>query len=102
MADIEIVKFSGNTIVGRLVFMITKKMIIVIFCLLALLGAALLSYEAFTNSLNVRCRQEDDSAKLAELQADLLKAASTGGAKQEKSVTIKQTYTGKSPKARST
>jgi hypothetical protein len=60
----------------------------------------LLTYDVFSHSTNFWFRQKDDSEKLTELEAALIKAASAGGIKPDKSGNIKQTYTGKSPKAR--
>jgi len=81
--------------------MVTKKAKIFILCMVILLGAALLGYGAFYHSAGIRSGQKDDPAKLAELEADLIKAASTGG-KHDEPVKIKRKYTGNAPKARPT
>lgn len=82
--------------------MATTKTKILILCLLTLLIAVLLAYDVLFCSAGVWFRQKDDSVKLAELETALIKAASAGGIKREKSGKIKQTYTGKAPKSRPT
>jgi hypothetical protein len=79
--------------------MITKNTKILIFGLLILLGAALLAYGAFFHSTNVSPQQGDDSATLAKSEPALIKEASIGGVTLDESGKIKQTYTGKAPKA---
>jgi len=81
-----------------MIFMLTKKTKIIIFCLLILLGAALLTYGAFFHSTNVLPQQEDGSAAFAKSEPALIKEASVGGVKRDKSGKIKQTYTGEAPK----
>jgi len=84
------------------VFMLTKKTKIIIFSLLILLGAVLLTYGAFFHSTNVSAQQEDGSPALAMSEPALIKEVSVSGVKRDESGKIKQTYTGKSPKACST
>jgi len=81
------------------VFMRIKKTKIIIFGLLILLGVALLTYGAFFHSTNVSPQQEDGSPALAMSEPALVKEASVGGVKRDESGKIKQTYTGKAPKA---
>ena len=80
---------------------LTKKTKITLFCLLILLGAALLTYGAFFHSKNVSA-QQDDSTVFAKSEPNLIKEVSVGGVKRDDSGKIKQTYTGESPKACST
>jgi len=82
-----------------MIFMVTKKTKIIIFGLLILLGVALLTYGAFFRSSNVLPEQEDGSPALAMSEPTLVKEASVGGVKRDKSGKIKQTYTGKAPEA---
>ena len=84
------------------VFMLTKKTKIIIFSLLILFGAALLTYGAFFHSTNVLPQQEDGSPALAMSEPALIKEVSVSGVKRDESGKIKQTYTGESPKACST
>ena len=81
------------------VFMQIKKTKIILFGLLILLGVALLTYGAFFHSTNVSPEQEDGSPALARSEPALVKEASVGGVKRDESGKIKQTYTGKAPKA---
>jgi len=81
------------------VFMLTKKITRIIYGLLMLLGAALLTYGAFFHSTNVSAQQEDGSPALVMSEPALVKEASIGGVKRDESGKIKQTYTGKAPKA---
>lgn len=76
-----------------------KKTKIILFGLLILLGVALLTYGAFFHSTNVSPEQEDGSPALARSEPALVKEASVGGVKRDESGKIKQTYTGKAPKA---
>ncbi len=84
------------------VFVLTKKIKVIIFSLLILLGVALLTYGAFFHSTNVLPEQEDGSAMLAMSEPALIKEVSVSGVKRDESGKIKQTYTGESPKACST
>ncbi len=79
------------------VFMLTKKTKIIIFSLLILLGAVLLTYGAFFHSTNVSAQQEDGSATLAMSEPALIKEVSVSGVKRDESGKIKQTYTGEAP-----
>ena len=62
----------------------------------------MVAYGALFHSINASSQQEDDSVKLAELEAALVKATLAGGVNQDCSDKIKQTHTGKAPKARPT
>ena len=79
--------------------MLTKKTKIIIFCLLILLGAVMLTYGAIFHSTNVLPQQDDDSTIVAKSEPALIKDASVGGVTRDKSGKIKQTYTGQAPKA---
>ncbi len=57
----------------------TKRINTLISGLLILLCAGLLGYGALRHFANGPSRQEDEAAKLAELEAALIKAASTSG-----------------------
>ena len=81
--------------------MLAKKRKILIASLLFLLVAGLLGYGAFYCSANIRPAQKNDCVKLAELEAALINAASTGR-KQDDLSGIKLKYTNKSLKARPT
>jgi hypothetical protein len=102
IADIVNEKKQGKHFFSRWIFMMTNKKKILILCLLILLVAVLLTYDSISHSANFWFRQKDNSEKLAELEAALIKAASAAGLKSDKSGNIKQTHTGQSPKARST
>ncbi len=80
----------------------TKKTKILTCCLAILLCAGLLAYGVFLRSTCFSTGQQDDSAKLAELEADLVNAASSRGARADESCEIKQTHSSRSPKARRT
>ena len=82
--------------------MITKKTKIILFCLLILLGAAVLAYGAFFHSIKVTTTVEGGSVAVTKSEPALIKEASVGGVARDKSGKVKQTYTGKSPKACST
>jgi len=77
--------------------MATKNTKIIIFCLLILLGTALLGYGAFVHSADVLPQHQDGSAVLAKSEPALIKEASIGGVTRDESGKIKQTYTGKPP-----
>lgn len=77
----------------------TKKTKIIAFCVLIVLGAALLAYGALFHSTNVWPQQGGDSAALAKSEPALIKEASVGGVTRDESGKIKQTYTGKAPEA---
>ena len=80
-------------------FMLTKKIRIILFCLLVLMGIALFTYGAFFHSENVAPQQNGDSPVLAKSEPALIKDVTVGGVKREESGQIKQTYTGQAPKA---
>ena len=79
--------------------MLIKKIKVIIFGLLILLGVALLTYGAFFHSVNVSPQQEDGSMTVAKSEPNLIKEVSVGGVKRDESGKIKQTYTGKAPEA---
>ncbi len=81
------------------VFTMTKKTKIIIFCLLILVGTVLLGYGAFVHSADVLPQHEDGSAVLAKSEPALIKEASVGGVTRDESGKIKQTYTGAAPTA---
>ena len=77
----------------------TKKTRIIIFCVLILLGTALLGYGAFVHSADVWPQKEENgSAALVKSEPALIKEASVGGVTRDESGKIKQTYTGAAPK----
>ena len=80
----------------------TRKTKILIPCLLILLLAGLLAYGALDYFANRSSGREDESAKMAELEAALTKAASTGGAKQDQPDKIRQTQARQVSRTRST
>ena len=79
--------------------MIINNSKILIFSLLVLLGTALLAYGAFFHSTNVSAQQQDDPTIVAKSEPALIKEASVDGITRDESGKIKQTYTGKAPKA---
>ncbi len=79
------------------VFTMTKKTKIIIFCLLILLGTVMLGYGAFVHSADVLPQHQDGSAIMAKSEPALIKEASIGGVTLDESGKIKQTYTGKPP-----
>ena len=80
------------------VLTMAKKTKIIVFCLLILLGTALLGYGAFVHSADVWPEKEEDgSAVMAKSEPALIKEASIGGVTRDESGKIKQTYTGKPP-----
>ena len=82
--------------------MTRKKTTILIYGILILLAAALVTYGRYINSKKVSSPEEDYAEKLAELKADLFKAAAAGSEPQQTSGSIKRKSVGKSPKACST
>jgi uncharacterized protein YpmB len=58
--------------------MTRKYKTILIYCVLILLAAALVTYGTFINSKKVLSPEEDYAKKLADLEADLIKAAQAG------------------------
>lgn len=81
--------------------MTRKKTTILNYFVLILLAAAIIASGRYINSKNVP-PEKDYAEKLAELKADLLKAAAAGSKPQQTSGSIKRTTTRKSPKAGST
>jgi hypothetical protein len=82
--------------------MTRKNKTILNYCVLILLAAAVIVCGRFINSKRDSSPEEDYAKKLAELRADLAKAAITGDQKKHTSGNIKRQSTGKSPKAHST
>ena len=72
--------------------MINKNTKILIFGLLVLLGAALLTYGAFFHSTTVSAQQGGEPVLLAKSETALMKDASVSGVKRDESGKIKQTY----------
>lgn len=58
--------------------MTRKKTTILIYCVLLLLAAAIIASDRYINSKKVSSPEEDYAEKLAELKADLFKAAAAG------------------------
>lgn len=70
--------------------MTRKYKTILIYCVLLLLAAALVTYGTLINTKKSPPTQEDRAEKLAELKADLLKAAESGREPQQTSSTVKR------------
>ncbi|MEK7996266.1 MAG: hypothetical protein AAB403_20895 [Planctomycetota bacterium] len=77
----------------------TKMRKIIVLSVLVLLGAALLAYGAFFHSTAVLPQKDGVPAVLAKSEPALIKEASVGGVTRDESGKIRQTYTGKAPKA---
>lgn len=77
----------------------TNKMKIIAFCVLVVLGAALLAYGVLFHSTNVLPQQGGQAEAIATSEPALMKEASVGGVTRDESGKIKQTYTGKAPEA---
>lgn len=58
--------------------MMAKEIKIFILCLIILLGAALLKYGVSIRSQSASARQHEEAVKLAQLEADLVKAVAEG------------------------
>jgi len=82
-----------------MIFMLTKKTKIILFCLLILLGAVVLTYGVFFHSIKVTAKVEDGSVTVTKSEPAFVKEASVGGVARDKSGKVKQTYTGEAPKA---
>jgi hypothetical protein len=82
--------------------MLTKNKKIIVFFLLILCGAVLITYGAVFHSTNVLSQKNNGSPADAKSEPALIKEASVGGLMRDESGKIKQTYTGQSPKACST
>ncbi len=80
----------------------TIKTKILISCLLILLCAGMIGYGALQHFANGPSGQEDEAAKLTELEAALINAASTSGAKCNETVTEQRTRSSQPPKSCST
>jgi hypothetical protein len=76
-----------------------RKIKILVFGVLLLLGAALMAYGALFHSTRVLPQQGDESAAIAKSEPALIKEASVGGVTRDESGKIKQTYTGQAPEA---
>ena len=79
--------------------MLKRNTKIIVFFLLILLGAVLITYGAVFHSTNVLPQKDDGSPAIAKSEPALIKEASVGGVTRDESGKIKQTYTGQSPKA---
>jgi len=82
--------------------MTRKYKTILIYCVLLLLAVAIITYGTRINSKNAPPTEEDRAEKLAELKADLLKAAEPGSEQQQKPGIIKRKPARKSPRSGST
>jgi hypothetical protein len=96
------VKHRGNAILAGGFFMMTRKTKFLIFCLVILLGAAFLTYRAYFGPQIAAARQREEAMKLAELEADLRRAAAAGGGKIDRSGRMSRRRTRSSPRAGST
>jgi len=76
-----------------------KYKTILIYCVLILLAAAIIAYGALINSNYISSPEEEYSQKLADLEADLIKAAQVGP-EPHKSANTNPTSTRKSHKTR--
>ena len=68
----------------------TKFKIILIYCVLLLLASAIIASGSYIYSKTAPTQEEVRAARLAELKADLLKAAQTGSEPQQTSRVIKR------------
>ena len=82
--------------------MTRKNKTILIYCVLILLAATLIAFNRLVNSQKASPPEKSYAAKLAELRADLAKAAKAGSGNQRTSGNTKRTSTRKSPKTRHT
>jgi len=78
-----------------------KKEILII-GLVLLLAGALLAYRAFHSPSTASARQHEEAAKLAQLKADLMKAASGGSGQTASSAGTSRRNTGGTSKPRPT
>ena len=81
--------------------MTRKHKTMLIYGVLVLLAAALVTYGALINAKNAPSPEEVRADKLAELKADLLKAAESGPA-ENKSANTRRSPARKSPRSGST
>ena len=72
--------------------MMDKKIKIVIFCVLILLGGFLFFYGVFFHSTTVSAQQNGEPVMLAKSESALIKDASVSGVKRDETGKIKQTY----------
>jgi hypothetical protein len=79
--------------------MLKRNTKIIVFFLLILFGAALITYGTVFHSRKVFPQKEDGSPAVAKSEPALIKDASVSGLIRVESGKIKQTYTGKAPKA---
>jgi uncharacterized protein YpmB len=56
----------------------TVKKIFILLCLIILLCAAKLAYDKYSGPVNAVSREQEEAAKLIQLEADLLRAAAIG------------------------
>ena len=69
-----------------------KKVKIVIFCVLILLGGSLFFYGVFFHSTTISAQQNGEPVVLAKSESALIKDASVSGVKRDETGKIKQTY----------
>lgn len=81
--------------------MLTRYGKIIIFCLLAVIGAILLTYGIWFHRAVISAKQTESAAKFAKSEPALMKEVSVGGVQRDESGELKQTYTDtqKAPKA---
>lgn len=79
-------------------FIESRKAKVVLFCLLILFAATLLTYGVFFHSTTVAA-QQDDSTVLARSESSLIQEVSIGGVTRDASGNLRQTYTGEPPQA---
>ena len=81
--------------------MLTRQGKIVVFCLLAVIGAVLLTYGIWFHKAVISPKQTESTAKFAKSEPALMKEVSVGGVKLDETGQLKQTYTDteKAPKA---
>ncbi len=72
--------------------MMDKKVKIVIFCVLILLGGSLFFYGVFFHSTTISAQQNGEPVVLAKSESALIKDASVSGVKRDETGKIKQTY----------
>ena len=80
----------------------TKKTKTLISCLLIMLCAGMLGYGALRHFADDPPEPKDEAAQLAELEAALINAAATSGAKGNETVTEQRTRSSRPSRTRST
>ncbi|MBN2315000.1 MAG: hypothetical protein JXM79_13800 [Sedimentisphaerales bacterium] len=69
-----------------------KKIKVIVFCVLILLGGSLLIYGALFHSTTVSAQQDGQPVMVAKSESALMKDASVSGVKRDETGKIKQTY----------